>query len=81
MKENDVPQRFTPVASVPVDPRTARVHEEGWQSWSPSGSYALDDTPHRPANTNWATVCYRPGRTVPPATFQGEGLLATEVPF
>ncbi|MFJ8590833.1 glycoside hydrolase family 36 protein [Streptomyces sp. NPDC093598] len=66
---------FTPVASVPVDPRRARVHEEGWQSWSPSGAYALDATPHRPTNANWATVCYRPGVTVPAAAFQGEGLL------
>ncbi|MFC3573339.1 glycoside hydrolase family 36 protein [Streptomyces yaanensis] len=69
---------FTPVASVPVDVRTARVHEEGWQSWSPSGAYALGDTPYRPTNDNWATVCYRPGRTVPAGTFQGEGLLALD---
>ncbi|MER5835402.1 glycoside hydrolase family 36 protein [Streptomyces sp. NPDC002130] len=69
---------FTPVASVPVDPRKARVHEEGWQSWSPSGAYALDATPHRPTDANWATVCYRPGVTVPAGTFQGEGLLALD---
>ncbi|GAA2273094.1 hypothetical protein GCM10010234_05010 [Streptomyces hawaiiensis] len=69
---------FTPVASVPVDPRRARVHEEGWQSWSPSGAYALDATPHRPTDANWATVCYRPGVTVPAGTFQGEGLLALD---
>ncbi|MFJ8104371.1 glycoside hydrolase family 36 protein [Streptomyces sp. NPDC096132] len=69
---------FTPVASVPVDPRRARVHEEGWQSWSPSGAYALDARPHRPANANWATVCYRPGVTVPAGVFQGEGLLALD---
>jgi alpha-galactosidase len=69
---------FTPVASVPVDRRRARVHEEGWQSWSPSGAYALDATPHRPADANWATVCYRPGVTVPAGTFQGEGLLALD---
>ncbi|AZP23406.1 glycoside hydrolase family 36 protein [Streptomyces aquilus] len=69
---------FTPVASVPVDPAGARVHEEGWQSWSPSGSYALGDKPYRPANANWATVCYRPGVTVPEGTFQGEGLLALD---
>ncbi|MDN0197020.1 glycoside hydrolase family 36 protein [Streptomyces sp. S.PNR 29] len=69
---------FTPVASAPVDPRRARVHEEGWQSWSPSGAYALDATPHRPATDNWATVCYRPGVTVPAGTFQGEGLLALD---
>lgn len=67
---------FIPVASVPVDPRSARVHEEGWQSWSPSGAYALDARPYRPTNSNWATVCYRPGTTVPDGVFQGEGLLA-----
>ncbi|MEU1319085.1 glycoside hydrolase family 36 protein [Streptomyces tibetensis] len=69
---------FTPVASVPVDRRRARVHEEGWQSWSPSGAYALDATPHRPTDANWATVCYRPGVTVPAGVFQGEGLLALD---
>ncbi|MFF4588765.1 glycoside hydrolase family 36 protein [Streptomyces sp. NPDC001388] len=69
---------FTPVASVPVDPRRARVHEEGWQSWSPSGAYALDARPHRPADANRATVCYRPGVTVPAGVFQGEGLLALD---
>lgn len=41
---------FTPVAAVPVDPRRARVHEEGWQSWSPSGTYALDADPYRPTD-------------------------------
>ncbi|AZQ35855.1 alpha-galactosidase [Streptomyces cyaneochromogenes] len=69
---------FTPVASVPVDPARARVHEEGWQSWSPSGSYALGEKPYRPTNDNWATVCYRPGVTVPEGAFQGEGLLALD---
>ncbi|WP_329337339.1 alpha-galactosidase [Streptomyces sp. NBC_00663] len=69
---------FTPVASVPVDLANARVHEEGWQSWSPSGGYALGDRPYRPTNDNWATVCYRPGVTVPEGAFQGEGLLALD---
>ncbi|MET7452497.1 glycoside hydrolase family 36 protein [Streptomyces sp. NPDC005574] len=73
-----MPHPFTPVASVPVDVRTARVHEEGWQSWSPSGAYALDAAPYRPTNDNWATVCYRPGVTVPAGAFQGEGLLALD---
>jgi alpha-galactosidase len=78
LKEISVHNPFTPVASVSVDPRTARVHEEGWQSWSPSGAYALDARPYRPTNDNWATVCYRPGVTVPEGTFQGEGLLALD---
>ncbi|GAP50040.1 glycoside hydrolase family 36 protein [Streptomyces azureus] len=69
---------FTPLASVPVDLRHARVHEEGWQSWSPSGAYALGTAPYRPASANWATVCYRPGVTVPDGVFQGEGLLALD---
>ncbi|WP_369247657.1 glycoside hydrolase family 36 protein [Streptomyces sp. R41] len=73
-----MPHPFTPLASVPVDPRVARVHEEGWQSWSPSGAYALGDKPYRPTNDNWATVCYRPGCTVPSGAFQGEGLLALD---
>jgi hypothetical protein len=47
-----------------VDITTARVHEEGRQSWSPSGAYALDATPYRPASDNWATGCYRPGEGV-----------------
>ncbi|CAM5646051.1 hypothetical protein SVIOM74S_06778 [Streptomyces violarus] len=69
---------FTPLASVPVDLRHARVHEEGWQSWSPSGAYALGTAPYRPANANWATVCYRPGVTAPDGAFQGEGLLVLD---
>ncbi|MFF1306463.1 glycoside hydrolase family 36 protein [Streptomyces sp. NPDC058307] len=73
-----MPHPFTPLTSVPVDPGRARVHEEGWQSWSPSGAYALGDKPYRPTNDNWATVCYRPGATVPEGTFQGEGLLALD---
>ncbi|GGW27084.1 glycoside hydrolase family 36 protein [Streptomyces caelestis] len=73
-----MPHPFTPLASVPVDPRRARVHEEGWQSWSPSGAYACGAAPYRPANANWATVCYRPGVTVPAGVFQGEGLLALD---
>ncbi|MFJ8468819.1 glycoside hydrolase family 36 protein [Streptomyces swartbergensis] len=73
-----MPHPFTPLASVPVDLRHARVHEEGWQSWSPSGAYALGTAPHRPANANWAMVCYRPGVTVPDGVFQGEGLLALD---
>ncbi|WP_327429940.1 glycoside hydrolase family 36 protein [Streptomyces sp. NBC_01236] len=73
-----MPHPFTPLDSVSVDPRRARVHEEGWQSWSPSGAYALGDKPYRPTNDNWATVCYRPGHTVPAGVFQGEGLLALD---
>jgi hypothetical protein len=75
VKETPVHHPFIPAASVPVDLADARLHEEGRQSWSPSGAYALCDRPYRPANGNRATVCYRPGVTSAEGAFQGEGLL------
>ena len=32
------------VDEVPVDPATARVYAEGWQSWSPATWYAATAT-------------------------------------
>jgi len=65
-----------PVAEVAVDPARARVHEHGWQSWSPTTSYRLDQRPHRPVNRRNHMLAYRPGTTAPADAFQGEGLLA-----
>ncbi|KPH99550.1 glycoside hydrolase family 31 [Actinobacteria bacterium OK074] len=78
LKEITVHHPFTPLAAVPVDPVNARVHEEGWQSWSPSGAYAPGARPYRPTSGNRALGCYRPGVDVPAGTFQGEGLLALD---
>lgn len=68
--------RFADVDEVMVDPRTARVFEHGWQTGSPTTSYALSDRPHRPSSENRRIISYRPEQVVAAEVFQGEGLLA-----
>lgn len=61
-----------------VDPTTARVYEEGWQSWSPTSTYPIGQPPPRPA-TDWRRRGnYRPESAAPAEGFQGEGLLAID---
>lgn len=69
---------LTPVATVPVDPRPAGVHEDGRPSRSPSGARALDTRPHRPTNADRAAVRHRPGVAVPAGAFPGEGPAAPD---
>jgi alpha-galactosidase len=64
------------VAEVPVDPQWARIHEQGWQSWSPSTGYSLAQAPHR-----WSAPEHRIGNyraETFPTGFWGEGLLAVD---
>jgi alpha-galactosidase len=68
---------FTDVAEVRVDPARARVHEHGWQSWTPTTTYALDERPHRARNQRQRVTSYRPV-PYPQDAFQGEGLLAVD---
>ncbi|MFI6538073.1 glycoside hydrolase family 36 protein [Nonomuraea sp. NPDC050547] len=69
---------FADVGEVSCDPRNALVFEHGWQSWSPTGAYRLDDRPPRAADPTIQTLCYRPETPVPAGVFQGEGLLAID---
>lgn len=70
---------FETIDEVPVDPAHGRVYEHGWQSWSPSTTYRVDATSHRPGSAvAMQTMCYRPERPGPPSGFQGEGLLAID---
>jgi alpha-galactosidase len=66
---------FTDVAEIP---RAARrlVHEHGWQSWSPTGTYPATATSPRPADPAHRVMGYRPEKRLPVEGFQGEGLLA-----
>jgi alpha-galactosidase len=54
------------------------VYEHGWQSWSPSTTYPVTGTSHRPVQPFMQTMCWRPGRPGPEQGFQGEGLLAVD---
>lgn len=69
---------FADVGEISCDSRHARVFEHGWQSWSPSGTYRLDERPPRAADATIQTLAYRPETPVPDGVFQGEGLLAVD---
>ncbi len=65
------------LAELPVDPDRAVVHEEGWQSWSPTSTYRLGEPPRRSTDPAFWTMNYKHagGRH---GGFAGEGLLAVD---
>ena len=66
---------FTDVAEV-GSPDEMVVYEHGWQSWSPTGTYAATATSPRPADRDRQILGFRPEKALPGSGFQGEGLLA-----
>ena len=67
--------RFTDVAD--AGPASGLVvHEQGWQSWSPTGTYPATSTSPRPPSHHRQVIGWRAGSRLPEAGFQGEGLLA-----
>jgi alpha-galactosidase len=63
---------------IAVDPARALVYEHGWQSWSPTAAYRLDQRPFRPVSELRRIGNYRSDRTAPREGFWGEGLLAVD---
>ncbi|WP_341954636.1 glycoside hydrolase family 36 protein [Salinibacterium sp. TMP30] len=70
--------KFATIAEIPIDVRTARVYEFGWQSWTPSTAYSINDLSFRASTPARAVSGYRANRPKPLAGFQGDGLLAIE---
>ena len=66
------------VDEVPVDPATARVYAEGWQSWSPATWYPVTATGLRPQEEWQHLMTFRPGTPVAEHGLQGEGLLVID---
>lgn len=66
------------IAELEIDPGTARVHEHGWQSWTPTATYRVDETPHRSAHALFRLLHCRAEAPDPGAAFQGDGLVAVE---
>jgi alpha-galactosidase len=66
------------LATVAVDRERAQVYEHGWQSWSPTTAYRLDQRPFRPVSDLRRIGNYRPERMAPDDVFWGEGLLAVD---
>jgi alpha-galactosidase len=56
----------------------ARVFEHGWQSWSPTTTYAIGDKKWRPRSERNRIICYRPDTDPGADVFWGEGLLAID---
>ncbi|HET6626533.1 MAG TPA: glycoside hydrolase family 36 protein [Nocardioidaceae bacterium] len=69
---------FTAVDEVVVDPGHARVYEHGWQSWSPTTTYAATATSARPERGWQQVMRFRPETPAPEAGFQAEGLLVVD---
>ncbi len=67
-----------PIAELKVDPTRGRVFEHGWQSWSTTTTYRVDERPHRPANEANRILHYRPESHPTEEAFHGEGLLAVD---
>jgi alpha-galactosidase len=65
---------FDTVDDVAVTGR-ARVHEAGWQSWSPAGTYSLSERSPRPEHGWQQVMRFRPGSSTPESGFQSEGVL------
>jgi alpha-galactosidase len=66
------------LARIAVDRERASVYEHGWQSWSPTAAYRLDQRPFRPVSDARRVGNYRPETTAPTGAFWGEGLLAVD---
>jgi alpha-galactosidase len=72
-----MPRTFTELAEVPVDPDRALLHEEGWQSWTPTTAYRLQDRPWRSAAPQFRAMNYQDPAGLPDG-FSGAGLLALD---
>ncbi len=66
------------VDEVRVDPATARVYAEGWQSWSPATWAPATATGRAPAQDWEHLMRFRPGTPVSRQGAQGEGLLVVD---
>ena len=69
---------FDTVDDVAVTPHRARIHEAGWQSWSPTGTYRLNEASPRPQHRWQQLMRFRPESPPPAEGFQSEGVLALD---
>ena len=76
MREIAVPT-LEPVTELAVSP-DARVFEHGWQSFSPTTTYRIDERPHRPVSERNRILNYRRASHPGEDTFFGEGILAVD---
>ena len=61
--------------TLPIDPATATIYAEGWQSWTPTRWYSAAESPERPVDDNHRRMGYGVN-AVGDSGFAGLGLLA-----
>jgi len=69
---------FEVVDELVVVPERTRVHEAGWQSWSPTGTYPVLGTAPRPQQHWQQLMRFRPGSAATATGFQSEGVLVVD---
>ncbi|WP_299166505.1 glycoside hydrolase family 36 protein [uncultured Arthrobacter sp.] len=69
---------FNTVDELTVSPAHGRIYEEGWQSWSPTTTYAITQTSRRPESGLRHLMRFRPGMEQPGSGFHAEGLLVVD---
>jgi len=67
-----------PVATIPVDPASALVYVEGWQSWSHTATFPVTAAPSPVTSPESLTIDCQYGQTAPAGVFRGSGLLAVD---
>ncbi|MCE7008822.1 hypothetical protein LWC34_39330 [Kibdelosporangium philippinense] len=66
------------MTDIPIEPARAVIHEQGWQSWSPSTSYRPGSPPHRPSTQTRRIGAWRAESFPAPDVYRGEGLIAVD---
>jgi alpha-galactosidase len=66
------------IDQVPVDPATARIYAEGWQSWSPATWYPAGAQGLSPEHDWQHVMRFRPGTPLAVEGVQAEGLLVVD---
>jgi alpha-galactosidase len=69
------------VAEIDVDPAAGAIHAEGWQSWTPTTAYRLDQRQYSPSGPATARCGFGGSRPSPdgaPGAWQGDGLAVVD---
>lgn len=69
---------FATADEIDVSVERGSVYAEGWQSWSPTTAYPINQTVHRPEHDWQQTMRFRPESPIPAGGFQAEGLLVVD---
>ena len=73
-----VAARFDQVGEIEIDPDRAVLHEDGWQSWTPTSRYRVGQRPWRGLDPVWNVMQFRGPDFDPAPGFSADGMLAVD---